>query len=200
MPHDRTKPNQDKCRSCFDDYYLEYAECRLRNIIYGCLVYREINTCERCNSLMYLDPVTNTCKIVDKPVEKCLVYISDGQCQVCKANYARKSNTECVLGNIKGCMLYSSPSKCIECYSNYFLDKSGNYHICANYSNDLNCKTPNKDKDESVDCNGKQQLNKNNKCVPILVCQKPSQVSEMLFLLFPEPARQEVPPSDQPKL
>ena len=136
-----TRPNEDQCETCFEDLYFDFGLCRPRNKVHGCTAYHEDDTCENCNSMMYLDPERNICKVVTKPVEKCFVYSSDGQCEVCKSNYVRKWNNKCVIGNIKGCSTYRAPNNCREFYENYFLEKSGENHICINYSKDLNCKT-----------------------------------------------------------
>lgn len=157
----------DLCELCVDTHYLEVTpqtdespkkiECKPYSPNLGCIYYHPFeNGCQGCP-----DEVTKQDPCIDPTL--CLNLASDGvTCLQCKNGYFFiKASKKCE--EVPGCSKFSDAlQKCEECLAGYWIDSSKN-NACTQYSDNPNCATFFKDKDECQVCKSTHYL-KDQKC------------------------------------
>lgn len=109
----------------------------------GCVKYKKNDTCEYCNSTMYL--YDNLCLSVSILIPNCLIYDADMVCSKCEENYLLMEN-KCLQIYAKNCDGYLTNTKCLRCKPEYpKLSTDGNCYKndevpnCESFANPSSC-------------------------------------------------------------
>lgn len=109
----------------------------------GCVKYTKSDTCEYCNSTMYL--YDNLCLSVTTLVPNCLIYEADMVCKQCEDKYLLMEN-KCLPIYAKNCDGYLTNTKCLRCKPEHpKLSTDGNCYKneeitnCETFANPLSC-------------------------------------------------------------
>lgn len=112
----------DFCIECENGFYLSNEkECiNYPRGIYGCIDYKDENTCTNCDKHMYL--TGTTCNAVVTRITNCAYYKDDKTCSRCEFNFFLKDNT-CVKAKALNCSTYSRIDRCATCAPGFGLQQ-----------------------------------------------------------------------------
>lgn len=113
----------DFCTVCEDGFYLsnEKACINYPRGIYGCIEYKNEETCVSCDKNMYLSGTT--CNTVTNALENCMYYKDNSTCRKCKFNYFLQENT-CLKAKALNCSTYSRIDRCESCLKGFGLQQN----------------------------------------------------------------------------
>ena len=153
---------ENKCESCLKKFWMNsdnQDKCEENTPVDFCVEYSQTeDECESCETIKKL--VDGKCVTQPLIIEDCLHYDDNNVCDECE-EYKMLSNNDCVDGETTDCLKYNI-KECKECVSGHYLTDSKQ---CTDYSDDLNCATFDKEKDECLTCPTDYTLNGAKKCV-----------------------------------
>lgn len=112
----------DFCSECDDGFYLSNdKECiNFPRGIFGCINYKDEDTCEACDKHMYLSG--STCEEVVDRIPNCAYYSEASVCSKCEFNYFLQDN-ECIRAKALNCSTYLRIDRCETCPEGFGLQQ-----------------------------------------------------------------------------
>ena len=144
------------CDLCEDNYYLNTGDKRC---IKTKNCYESIfGICTECNAGFYLNKKEEECKTKEYPFILCKETLDGEKCEKCDDDAFLAEDGKCVDTNYCS-VSYNTKLNCKQCIQGYYLTKDK--RACTN---EINCKTADKETGLCVDCLDGYYLTKNRKC------------------------------------